>query len=106
MSSASSSHFLCSKGSIDPTKLPSLKKSNQRKIPAKWTDKEEHALVLYLKEQLPADGPNFVKKYFNNAAQHLYVKFKLTQQGGEKNGATCQTKWANVHLSLHYICAI
>ncbi|KAG9308199.1 hypothetical protein JVU11DRAFT_12296 [Chiua virens] len=41
------------------------------------------------------DSVNFTKKHFNNATQHLKTKFP-NQQGGEKNGASCQTKWTSL----------
>ena len=101
MSSASDSdRSLCSKGAVAPT---AAEKTNHRKVPVIWSDDEERALVLYLQEQAAGagDGLNFLKKYFQGAAQHLTENF-LMQRGGEKNASTCHTKWTNVRLS--YLC--
>ncbi|KAI6102812.1 hypothetical protein F5141DRAFT_1065434 [Pisolithus sp. B1] len=89
--SVQSNHLLCSLG---PVNLSDVEKSNPRKVPAKWTEEEEHAFVLYLQEQVPVarDGVNFLKKYFNSTAQHLKDKFP-NQHGGEKMASTCSSKW-------------
>ncbi|KAI6102450.1 hypothetical protein EDD16DRAFT_1525598 [Pisolithus croceorrhizus] len=90
-SSVQSNHSLHSLGPVD---LSDVEKSNPRKIPAKWTEEEEHAFVLYLQEQVPAagDGVNFLKKYFNSTTQHLKDKFP-NQHGGKKTASTCSSKW-------------
>jgi len=102
-SSGRSNRSLQSKGTINAAELASAERSSQKKTPAKWMDEEERALVLYLQQQMPGagDGINFTRKHFNSTAQHLKTKF-LVQKGGEKNGATCQTKWVGVR----YLCTI
>ncbi|KAI6039433.1 hypothetical protein EDC04DRAFT_2895228 [Pisolithus marmoratus] len=69
-------------------------KSQSKETPAKWSEDEEQALVIFLQEQAPAasNGVNFSKKHFDNAAQHLQEKF-LNQHGGEKTGTACSSKW-------------
>ncbi|KAI6106526.1 hypothetical protein EDD16DRAFT_1713324 [Pisolithus croceorrhizus] len=99
-----SAQFNCSLCSLGPVDLSDVEKSNPRKIPAKWTEEEECAFVLYLQEQAPAarDRVNFSRKYFNGVAQHLKDKVP-NQHGGKKMASTCSTKWTAVHIS--YLCA-
>lgn len=96
-SSGRSNHSLCSKGAVDATELVFAEKSTQRKSPAKWTEDEECAFVLFLKDQTAAagDGVNFQKKHFHDASLHLKATFPV-QQGGEKTAGACQLKWTSV----------
>ncbi|KAI6108123.1 hypothetical protein F5141DRAFT_1005314 [Pisolithus sp. B1] len=82
---------------MGPTDISDVEKSNPRKIPAKWTEEEECALVLFLQENAAAagDGLNFSKRYFNSASQHLKDKFP-NQCGGKKTGNTCSPKWTSL----------
>ena len=93
-SSSGSNHSLQSGG---PTVSNALAASAEKKLQAKWTTGEEHQLLDFLKEQLPAagDGVNLLKKYFQDATRNLKVVF-LVQIGGEKNAKSCQTKWTSV----------
>ncbi|KAI6015800.1 hypothetical protein PISMIDRAFT_43950, partial [Pisolithus microcarpus 441] len=93
-SSVQSNHSLHSQG---PADLSDVEKSNPRKIPAKWTEEEEHALVLFLQANAAAagDGLNFSKRYFNSTSQHLKDKFP-NQRGGEKTGNMCSSKWTSL----------
>ncbi|KAI6011535.1 hypothetical protein PISMIDRAFT_111880 [Pisolithus microcarpus 441] len=92
--SVQSNHSLCSQG---PTDISNVEKSNPRKVPAKWTEGEEHVLVLFLQEHTPAagNGLSFSKKHFNNVCQHLKEKF-LNQHSGEKTSSTCLSKWTSL----------
>ncbi|KAI6099592.1 hypothetical protein F5141DRAFT_1010260, partial [Pisolithus sp. B1] len=105
MSCSSSEHSSHSLHSCGPVEVSDAEKSSAtRKIPARWSEEEECALVLYLQEQVPAagDGLNFLEKHFNNAAQHLKTQFP-NQCSGEKTGATCASKWTTICIS--YLCA-
>ena len=95
MSSSSGSN--CSLQSGGPTVSNALAASTEKKLRVKWTTGEEHQLLDFLKEQLPAarDGVNFLKKHFQDATRNLKVVFPV-QIGGEKNAKSCQTKWTSV----------
>lgn len=95
-SSEHSDRSLHSKGTVENFLS---EKASQRKVPAKWTDLEEHTFVLYLQQNAASagDGVNFPKKIFNGAAHNLQEKF-LEQTGGEKTGGTCHSKWNKVRM--------
>ncbi|KAI6026573.1 hypothetical protein PISMIDRAFT_75329, partial [Pisolithus microcarpus 441] len=68
-----------------------------RKVLVKWSEEEEHALVVYLQEHAPAAGDdlNFSKKHFNNVCQHLKEKLP-NQHGGKKTSSTYLSKWTSL----------
>ena len=93
-SSSGSNRSLQSRG---PPVSDVLAESTQKKPQAKWTTQEEHELLAFLKQQLPAtgDGVNVLKKHFRDAANCLKTVFPV-QHGGEKNARSCQSKWTSV----------
>ncbi|KIM51515.1 hypothetical protein SCLCIDRAFT_143067, partial [Scleroderma citrinum Foug A] len=93
-SSSGSNRSLRSRG---PPVSDVLAESTQKKPRAKWTTQEEHELLAFLKQQLPAagDGVNFLKKHFWDATNRLKTVFPV-QHGGEKNARSCQSKWTSL----------
>lgn len=93
-SSTGSKHSLRSKGPVQ--EVAECDAIPHRKLPAKWTEEEDAALVEYLRLHVPGDGTNFKKTTWKSAADHLKEKFPQPQQGGEKTQSSCQTRWSKV----------
>ncbi|KAG1864538.1 hypothetical protein C8R48DRAFT_798243 [Suillus tomentosus] len=90
-SSASSSHSLRSRGTVDV--VSAAASSATRKPPAMWTKAEEGTFLDFLLLPLPLSGDGgFKMPAFNQASANLKLKFPH-QRGAEKSGLVCKTKW-------------
>ncbi|KAG2046243.1 hypothetical protein BDR06DRAFT_1037894 [Suillus hirtellus] len=103
-SSASSSHSLRSRGTVDV--VLAAASSATHKPPAMWTKAEEGAFLDFLLLALPSSGDGgFKMPAFNQASTNLKLKFPH-QRGAEKSGLVCKTKWQVLKKAYHSVIQI